>query len=314
MEPLYNIFEDPHAPLDQFLSALDSPTLNVDPIQDFRPQYGGIPHQPSTPTPLHHFGMSTPYGHSSDSPQMHPNFSTFSFQAAPATPVRQTAPHVDSTLQQGSPISSQFTHTPIQHMTPVPAHSRLNEIANNTTVITPSPPVHVRSHYIQPTIKPGPDVQISPVEGIGHVEGEKTAVGSGGAPVRREEKENQPKKKRVPKGVGSKSGSTNRRGAGGSEDEISKLSPEAQKSAKLRLAKPIREQVKKKLEKEASKAKKDDIGDDDENKLTEADKLQIVAYITDVSRWTDFRVNQKYIFQTVRHAQTPCQHEPNPTP
>ena len=103
-------------------------------------------------------------------------------------------------------------------------------------------------------------------------------------------KENKTTRKRTVRGTGSKSGAANRRDGGGLDDEITKLSIDAKKAAKL------------KFEKEASVGKAEELEfkkDLRPETLLESNKLKIIQYVTDDQQWSQFRVNQNKIWSDV---------------
>jgi len=153
----------------------------------------------------------------------------------------------------------------------------------------PTPPPNTRGHRQVEEVAPEPDTKLAPAD-------VSTPARTG--------KENQPpnapkKAKKKATGAGSKSGA-NRRGVGGSDDEVAKLSTQELASAKLKLPKAKEEaadDTKAKLEQDASKAKKEEVLK--EEKLTDEDKDKIVEYITNDKRWDGFRAKQAIIYQAV---------------
>ncbi|KAF8152558.1 hypothetical protein B0H34DRAFT_861765 [Crassisporium funariophilum] len=103
---------------------------------------------------------------------------------------------------------------------------------------------------------------------------------SGKSRTSRSKKENRdddaPMKK--PKGQGSKSGSQNRRGGGGSDNEITKLGLKDRQAAELKM--PGKSNEKKEVEAKAS------VG------LSDEDKLTVVRWITQEERWKDWKLKQ----------------------
>ena len=88
-----------------------------------------------------------------------------------------------------------------------------------------------------------------------------------------------PVSKKRARGMGSRSGTMNRRDGGGSDDEIAKLTPAACEVAQLKLSE---------VKDEAATST-----------LTEDDKIRVVEWLTDEKQWPGMHIKQSIYWVTV---------------